>query len=64
MKIKSKKNFCILLAVAVVFGLFAVLPPTAGADGPPIFVGPRANTADDPAGAVYVSPSGSDATAN
>ncbi|MCL2695181.1 MAG: right-handed parallel beta-helix repeat-containing protein [Clostridiales bacterium] len=64
MKTKSKKNFCILLALAVVFGLFAVMPPTAGADGPPIFVGPRANTADDPAGAVYVSPSGSDATAN
>ena len=30
----------------------------------PGFVGPRANTADDPADGVYVSPTGNDATAN
>ena len=30
----------------------------------PGYIGPRANTADDPANGIYVSPSGNDATAN
>jgi len=62
----SIKFLSTLMAAALALGLFAAMPLAAGAadltDSLPS-IGPRANTADDPAGGVYVSPDGNDASA-
>ena len=68
MQDKSKKLISTVLA-ALIFGLLMVTPFTsntavaANPIGAVINVGPRANAYDDPANGIYVSPTGSDATA-
>ena len=66
MKTGFWKSISIILAAAMAFGLFAAMPPAAGAAVPtdtPFDIGPRADTGDDPANAIYVSPAGNDARA-
>ncbi|MCL1835225.1 MAG: S-layer homology domain-containing protein [Oscillospiraceae bacterium] len=55
------------IALALSLSLAAIAPPIAAAATPPEFsesIGPRANTREDPAGGVYVSPDGNDSTAD
>ena len=66
MKTKLKAFVSALLIAALVFGLSAVMQPAADEAsasanaGPAWNVGPRGNSANDPVGGIYVSPSGSD----
>jgi len=63
---KVKKYLSAILTVMMVFGLTAAVPLTAEADTQTsslFHVGPRVNTADDPANGVYVSTTGNDSTA-
>ena len=65
----SKRFFSILSAIALAITLLSAstVPVIAGGGNDSqnayVNVGPRANTADDPAGGIYVSPSGNDQTA-
>ena len=67
-KISSKvtRLISMILAAALALGLLAAMPPSAKAADPQssrLEVGPRANTADDPANGIYVSPDGNDSSA-
>ena len=69
MQKKTPARLCALLAVVLALSLFTPLLLTARADASPqkespLEAGSRANNVPDPAGGVYVSPSGNDSTAN
>jgi len=66
-KMKLMKRFSALLAILMIFTLAPAAPLSVRAAAPavsPLNVGPRGNTADDPANGIYVSPNGNDSKAN
>jgi len=63
---KAKRLLSAISAAALAFSLFAAAPLTSEAadlKSSPGNVGPRANSGNDPANGIYVSPSGNDSTA-
>ena len=61
----TRRTMTALLAVVTVLGVSAAVATTAqsASDGHTVSPWPHVNTAPDPAGGIYVSPSGNDATA-